>query len=43
MLGNQKRGKSRKVLRFQSALTKSDNQGWGKYEGHSGIDIKFPV
>lgn len=43
MLGNQKRGKSRKVLKFQSALIRSSNQGWGKYEGYSGIDIKVPV
>lgn len=43
MLGNQKRGKSRKVLKFQSALIKSSNPGWGKYEGYSGTDIKVPV
>ena len=27
-------GSPRKDLGFQSAVTKSDNQGWGKYEGH---------
>ena len=43
MVGNQKRGKSRNVLKFQSALIRSSNQGWGKYEGYSGIDIKVPV
>lgn len=43
MLGNQERGKSTKLLRFQSVSPKSDNQGWGKCEGYSGIDIKVPV